>query len=44
MYNSKNSLNAQDFLKRLDYLFGGQIENLRTDNGSEFQGLFQEAG
>lgn len=43
MYKSKSSLNAQDFLKRLYYLFDGKIENIQTDNGSEFQGLFQKA-
>ncbi len=43
MYKNKNSLNAQDFLKRLYYLFDDKIENLQTDNGSEFQGLFQKA-
>jgi len=40
MYKSKSSLNGQDFLKRLYYLFDGKIENLQTDNGSEFQGMF----
>jgi len=41
MYKSKSSLNAEDFLKRLYYLFDGKIENLQTDNGSEFQGMFE---
>ncbi len=43
MYQTKSSLNAQDFLKRLYYLFDSQILNLQTDNGSEFRGLFQRA-
>jgi len=43
MYKSKSSLNAQDFLKRLYYLFDGKIENLQTDNGSEFLGMFEKA-
>ena len=43
MYKSKSSLNAKDFLKRLYYLFDGKIENLQTDNGSEFQGMFEKA-
>jgi len=43
MYKSKSSLNAQDFLKKLYYLFDGKIENLQTDNGSEFQGMSQRA-
>lgn len=36
------SLNAQDFLKRLYYLYQGKIKNLQTDNGSEFQGYFEK--
>ncbi len=43
MYSSRSSLNAKDFLKRLYYLFEGKIENLQTDNGSEFSGMFQGA-
>ncbi len=43
MYKNRSSLNAQDFLKRLYYLFDNKIQNLQTDNGSEFQGLFQKA-
>jgi transposase InsO family protein len=43
MYKSKSSLNTQDFLKRLYYLFDGKIDNLQTDNGSEFQGIFEKA-
>ena len=43
MYKSKSSLNAKDFLERLYYLFDGKIENLQTDNGSEFQGMFEKA-
>lgn len=43
MYPSKSSRHAADFLQRLRYLLGGQIENLQTDNGSEFQGEFQKA-
>ncbi len=43
MYKNKSSLNAQDFLKRLHYLFDGKIQNIQTDNGSEFAGMFQEA-
>lgn len=43
MYKSKSSFSAEDFLKRIYYLFDGKIENLQTDNGSEFQGLFQRA-
>lgn len=40
MYTTKSSKNAADFLNRLFWLLDGRIENLQTDNGSEFQGLF----
>lgn len=43
MYPSKHSKHAADFLKRLHYLFDGRIENIQTDNGSEFAGHFQAA-
>jgi transposase InsO family protein len=43
MYKSANSLNAQDFLNRLLFLVEGKIENLQTDNGSEFQKCFEKA-
>ena len=43
MYISKSSQNAADFLKRLHYLLAGKIENIQTDNGSEFAKSFQEA-
>ncbi len=43
MYVSKSSANAADFLKRLHYLFNGRIENLQTDNGSEFASHFRDA-
>lgn len=36
MYKSKHSKNAADFLKRIHYLLEGKIENIQTDNGSEF--------
>lgn len=36
MYSSKHSKHAADFLRRLHYLFDGRIENIQTDNGSEF--------
>jgi len=41
MYTTKSSKNAQDFLKRIYFLYQGKIENLQTDNGSEFQGYFE---
>ena len=43
MYTSKSSLSGQDFLRRLYILFDQKIENLQTDNGSEFLGMFEKA-
>jgi transposase InsO family protein len=43
MYSTKHSRHAADFLKRLHYLFDAKIENLQTDNGSEFAKEFREA-
>ena len=43
MYNSKSSKNAADFFKRMHYLLEGKIENIQTDNGSEFARYFKEA-
>ena len=43
MYPHANSLNAADFLNRLLYLVNGNIENIQTDNGSEFKKYFERA-
>jgi len=43
MYKNANSYNASDFLNRLLYLVNGQIENIQTDNGSEFEKYFSRA-
>ena len=43
MYPTKHSKHAADFLKRIHYLFDAKIENLQTDNGSEFAKEFREA-
>lgn len=43
MYQSKHSRHAADFLQRLHYLLEGKIENIQTDNGSEFAWHFREA-
>mgnify|MGYP001612387542 CR=1 FL=1 len=43
MYVGHGSCHAADFLKRLHYLFDGKIENIQTDNGSEFAKDFKEA-
>lgn len=43
MYQSHSSAAARDFLYRLHLLLDGRIENVQTDNGSEFHRHFQEA-
>jgi transposase InsO family protein len=43
MYESKHSRHAADFLKRMHYLLAGKIENIQTDNGSEFAKDFRDA-
>ena len=42
MYANANSYNAADFLNRLSYLTDGKIENIQTDNGSEFAKYFNQ--
>lgn len=43
MYHKHNSLSAKDFLLRLSYLLDGKLDNLQTDNGSEFLKYFEAA-
>jgi transposase InsO family protein len=43
MYRSHSSASAEDFLRRLHYLLSGRIENVQTDNGSEFHKHFDAA-
>jgi len=43
MYKKHSSLAAEDFLLRLYYLMDGKIENIQTDNGSEFMKHFDKA-
>jgi transposase InsO family protein len=43
MYKNKSSRSAADFLYRLRYLVDQPIENLQTDNGSEFAWEFETA-
>jgi transposase InsO family protein len=43
MYTSHSSRAAADFLCRLHLLVNGKIENVQTDNGSEFHAEFEEA-
>ena len=42
MYKNSNSYNAADFLNRLLHLTNGKIENIQTDNGSEFEKYFNQ--
>jgi hypothetical protein len=42
MYKNHSSLTAKDFLERLMYLSGDKVENLQTDNGSEFLKHFEK--
>jgi putative transposase len=43
MYTTHSSASAQDFLHRLHILLDGKIENVQTDNGSEFHRHFEIA-
>jgi putative transposase len=43
MYKNKSSRSAADFLYRLRYLVNQPIQNLQTDNGSEFALQFEGA-
>jgi len=43
VYKTHSSGSARDFLLRLRYLLKGQLENIHTDNGSEFHRYFKEA-
>jgi transposase InsO family protein len=43
MYRKHSSLTAEDFLLRLYYLMDGNIQNIQTDNGSEFMKHFDQA-
>jgi len=43
VYKNKSSRSTADFLYRLCYLVGQPIENLQTDNGSEFAWEFEQA-
>jgi len=43
MYTTHSSTNTRDFLYRLHYLLDGKIENIQTDNGSEFHKHFDRA-
>ena len=43
MYETGSSQHAADFLRRLQFLTAGRMQNLQTDNGSEFAGAFADA-
>jgi transposase InsO family protein len=43
MYTTHSSASARDFLHRLYILLDGKIENVQTDNGSEFHLHFEAA-
>lgn len=43
MYTTHSSKSSEDFLKRLYYLLDGRIQNIQTDNGSEFEKHFARA-
>lgn len=43
MYKGHGSAYAADFLRRIHYLLDGRIENIQTDNGSEFARYFRLA-
>ena len=43
MYTTHSSYNSRDFLHRLNYLLDGKIDNIQTDNGSEFLKYFDKA-
>ncbi len=42
VYNSKRSINAKDFLQRLMFIVNGNISVIHSDNGTEFEGVFNE--
>lgn len=42
MYKRANSYNSADFLNRLLLLTDGKIDNIQTDNGSEFEKCFNQ--
>jgi transposase InsO family protein len=43
MYTTHTSSSARDFLRRLHFLLDGKIENVQTDNGTEFHQHFDAA-
>lgn len=43
VYKTNTTSYTKDFLERLMYLVEGKIKIMHSDNGSEFQGLFEKA-
>lgn len=43
VYTTNKSGFADDFLKRLMYLVEGKVDIIHSDNGAEFQGVFERA-
>ena len=43
VYSSKSSINAKDFLQRLMFIVNGNISIIHSDNGTEFEGVFNSA-
>ena len=43
VYTTNSSEFSKDFLERLIYLVNGQVNFIHSDNGSEFQGKFEQA-
>jgi transposase InsO family protein len=43
LYTTHSSRNARDFLNRLVFLTNHQLQNLHSDNGSEFKKEFEDA-
>jgi len=41
-YFKLNSLNTLDFFKKLELVYPVQIKSIQTDNGLEFQGVFEQ--
>ena len=44
MYKNHSSYSAKDFLNRVNYLLDDRINNIHSDNGSEFQKHFKQLG
>jgi len=43
MYSRHNSQTAEDFLRKIFFLLNNSVQNIHTDNGSEFKKYFEKA-